>query len=51
MSANVRPTGREGATEVIAALAVGKTMRDAATIAGVNEKTLQRYLKDPEFMR
>ncbi|WP_036489725.1 helix-turn-helix domain-containing protein [Myxosarcina sp. GI1] len=33
----------------IAALASGKTINQAATEAGVNERTIDRWLKKPEF--
>ncbi len=42
--------GRHSADELLAAqIAAGKTLRDAATTAGVSEKTAQRRATDPEF--
>ena len=34
---------------LVAALAAGSTIRDAATAAGVGERTVRRRLKDPSF--
>jgi hypothetical protein len=42
--------GRRNADELLAAeLAAGKTVRDAATTAGVAERTAFRRLADPDF--
>ena len=44
--------GRHSADEVLAAaLAAGRTVRDAAAEAKVSEKTAYRRNKDPEFRR
>jgi hypothetical protein len=46
----VTHTGRHNADENLAAeLASGKTIRDAATAAGVSERTAHRRLEDPKF--
>ena len=34
---------------IVAALAAGSTVRDAATAAGVGERTVRRRLEDPAF--
>lgn len=44
---------REGARELASvALAAGRTAKEAATVAGVHERTLRKWLaNDPEFKR
>ncbi|MEP0766737.1 MAG: hypothetical protein HRF45_09395 [Fimbriimonadia bacterium] len=51
MRENAQQRGRKGDAEMIAALAIGRTARDAAALASVNEATVHRRMKDPEFMR
>lgn len=48
MSENVR---RKGDAALLLALAAGQTVRDAAQLAGVSEKTAARRLADPAFRR
>ena len=40
---------RKGDSTLIAALAGGATLRDAAAVAGVSESTVHRRLDDPDF--
>ena len=42
---------RKGDSALIAALAGGATIRDAAKLAGVGETTVYRRLDDPDFRR
>jgi transposase len=42
---------RKGDTELILALAQGKSIREAAAIAGVGETTVYRRRQDPAFRR
>ena len=41
--------GRHNAELVLAALVTGSTIKDAAAIVGVHERTIHRYLKDQRF--
>lgn len=42
---------RKGDAALVAALAVGMTVRDAARAAGLSERTAHRRLEDPGFRR
>src|SRR3954470_7031286 len=47
MSESLR--GHKGATVLLTALAGGQTLRDAARVAGVSERTVARRWADPGF--
>jgi hypothetical protein len=42
---------RQGDTDLIAALLVTRTIRDAARLAGIGEATVYRRMKDAAFQR
>lgn len=46
MSQNVPPTGK---TEAVTALATGHTITEAAEAAGVDRRTVHRWLNEPGF--
>lgn len=49
MSKNGGPRPRKGEAALLAALAAGQTIRDAAKAAGISERTASRHMEDPAF--
>lgn len=46
----MRKRMRRGDVELIPALATGSSIKDAAKVAGINERTVYRRLKDSSFV-